>query len=282
MEAFGRERPIRMHTPLSYGTLVLYAASLVCYLLLLYGDKRQIGALATLCLVGGLVVHYLALLERSRMVHAVPYEDLYGSMSLFAWLLAFTYLALETYHRERAVGAFVMPFVILWMVFAMAIAPGVTPRPAPARGTIFALHVTLNILAYSAFALSFVFSLIYLLQNRVLRARTPGRIFWRFPALDVLEGITRSSVMVGLISLLGGVVMGLIWAHRLSGHYWSADPKIVITFVVLGAYGVYLWLGRLAAWRGSRAAILCACNFAIVIFSYTFVNLYLTSFHRYF
>lgn len=271
-----------MHTPLGYGTLALYAASLVFYLWLLYGDKRQIGTLATLCLAGGLVVHYLALLERSRMVHAVPYEDLYGSMSLFAWLLAFTYLALETYHRERSVGAFVMPFVILWMAFAMTISPGVVPRPAPARGVVFALHVSLNILAYSAFALSFVLSLIYLLQNRVLRGRNPGRVFWRFPALDVLERITRSSVLIGLVSLVCGIVMGLIWAHRLSGHYWSADPKIIVTFAVLGAYGIYLWLGRLAAWRGARAAILCVCNFAIVIFSYTFVNLYLTSFHRYF
>jgi hypothetical protein len=28
--------------------------------------------------------------------------------------------------------------------------------------------------------------------------------------------------------------------------------------------------------------VLCACNFLVVSFSYTIVNLYLTSFHRYF
>jgi ABC-type transport system involved in cytochrome c biogenesis permease subunit len=271
-----------MDTPLGYATLALYAVSFVLYVWHLYSNKRVMGLIAAGCLAAGLVLHYFTLLERSRIVHAVPYDDLYGSMSLFAWLLAFTYLALETYHRDRSVGAFVVPFVILWMVIAMAVAPGVTPHPAPARGPLFALHVTLNVLAYSAFALSFVLSLIYLLQNRILRARRPGRIFWRFPALEVLDRITRSSVLVGVISLVGGITMGFIWEHRLSGRYWSADPKILVTLVVLLAYGGYLWLSRTAAWRGARAAVLCACNFLVVIFSYTIVNLYLTSFHRYF
>ena len=271
-----------MNTPLAYVTLLLYVASLVLYVWSLYGNKRHIGILASLCLAAGLAVHYLALLERSRMVHAVPYEDLYGSMSLFAWLLAFTYLGLETYHHERSLGAFILPFVILWMVVTIAVAPGTPPRPAPGKGPLFALHVTLNILAYSAFALSFVLSLIYLLQNRVLRERRPGRVFWRFPALEVLESITRSSVMVGLVALGVGITFGFIWEHRLSGRYLSADPKIIATLVIVAAYIGYLWLARTTSWRGARAALLCVVNFLIVIFSYTFVNLYLTNFHRYF
>jgi ABC-type transport system involved in cytochrome c biogenesis permease subunit len=76
--------------------------------------------------------------------------------------------------------------------------------------------------------------------------------------------------------------MGLIWAHRLSGTYPLGDPKVLITAVILVVYVAYLWLSRSAQWRGSRAALLCALNFALVLFSYTVVNFYLTRFHRYF
>ena len=72
------------------------------------------------------------------------------------------------------------------------------PAPPPARGPLFAFHVTLNIWAYAAFALSFVLSLVYLVQDRVLRSHRPGAAFWRFPALDVLDRMARSSVYVGL------------------------------------------------------------------------------------
>jgi HemX protein len=76
--------------------------------------------------------------------------------------------------------------------------------------------------------------------------------------------------------------MGFVWEHRLRGTYSWGDPKVVVTLAILVVYAVYLWLSRSATWRGARASILCALNFLIVLFSYTFVNLYLTHFHRYF
>ncbi len=98
-------------------------------------------------------------------LHTVPYDDLYGSMSLFAWLLGITYLGLEFFHRQRSVGAFVTLLLICWIGALRILTPRSLPVPTVPRGTIFALHVTLNTWAYAAFALSFVLSLIYLIAG---------------------------------------------------------------------------------------------------------------------
>jgi ABC-type uncharacterized transport system permease subunit len=270
-----------MTNPYVIATLVFYSASLALYIWNLREPSPAVGIGATGCLIGGLVLHYLALLDRSRLIHAVPYDDLFGSLSLFAWLLAATYLCLEAIHRRRAVGPFVLPIVIL--VFLLAHAPEAKPTPAPpAQGPLFAFHVTLNILAYSAFAISFVLSVIFLIQNQRLRDHKLGIVGWRFPALDVLERMTRSSVLIGCGSLVAGMTAGLIWAHRLEGRYWDGDPKVIITFVILAVYLGYTLLSRTAAWRGARASRLCVFNFMFVIFSYSIVNRYLSHFHRYF
>lgn len=87
---------------------------------------------------------------------------------------------------------------------------------------------------------------------------------------------------MGLLALVVGVVLGLISEHRLMGRYTWGDPKVVVTLAILAVYLTYLRLSRSAQWRGARAARLCALNFVIVLFSYTFVNLYLTRFHRFF
>jgi hypothetical protein len=71
-------------------TLALYATSFAAYARILYAPNVWLGRLASLLLAAGLVAHYFALLDRSRATHMVPYDDLYGSMSLFAWLLAVT------------------------------------------------------------------------------------------------------------------------------------------------------------------------------------------------
>src|SRR5271154_3691145 len=266
---------------LGYWSLAVYAASFICYAWNLYVPNVWVGRTASFLLGAGIVVQYLYLYQRSLMLHTVPYDDLYGSMSLFAWLLAFTYLGLELVHRQRSVGAFVTLLLICWIAALRILTPRSLPAVTVPRGPLFAFHVTLNTWAYAAFALSFVLSLIYLIQDRVLRSRRPTAAFWRFPALDVLDRMARSSVYIGLVALVAGVAMGLVWQHRLIGSYSLGDPKVIITIAILAVYVAYLLLARSASWRGARAALVCALNFAIVLFSYTIVNLYLTRFHRF-
>jgi ABC-type transport system involved in cytochrome c biogenesis permease subunit len=263
------------------GTGLCYAAALGGYAGFLSTSSKNLGRMASLLVVAGLILQYLALLERSRWENNVPYNDLYGSLSLFAWLLAATYLGLEVFHRDRSVGALVMPVVLIVFGLSHVYTPA-TPVSVPAQGPLLAMHITMNVLGYAAFALSFVLSVIYLIQNRLLRHHRLRSLVWRFPPLEVLERMSRSSVVVGLVSLVIGVGFGLFWFNRLEGTYWTGDPKEIITLVILAVYAGYLWLGRSSAWRGARASALCVVNFLVVLFSYSIVNLYLSDFHRFF
>ena len=270
-----------MNYALFISTIVAYALSLTLYLFFLSTGKVLTGRLATLLLVLGLVTHYFALLERSRGLHTVPYHDLYGSMSLFGWLLALTYLGLELYHRQRSVGALVLPFILVFFV-AAHLAPADKLSPPDAHGPTFAFHVALSILAYSAFALSFVLSLIFLIEERLLRRHKLGDVVWRLPPLELLEQMSRSSVLIGLVCITIGTALGFLWVDRLSSKYSFYDPKYAITLLVLLLYAIYFRLARATAWRGARASKLCIFNFAIVFLSFTVVNLYLSHSHRYF
>jgi len=262
-------------------TATAYLASFVLYVRFLAAGDKLTGRLGTLLLGIGLVAHYFALLERSRGSHTVPYHDLYGSMSLFGWLLALTYLGLELYHRQRSVGALVLPFILTFFVAAQ-LAPADRLSPPEASGPTFAFHVTLNILAYSAFALSFVLSLIFLIEERILRRHKLGDVVWRLPPLELLERMSRSSVLVGLVSITIGMSLGFLWVYRLSDKYSFYDPKYAVTLLVLILYAVYFGLAKTTAWRGARASKICVFNFVVVVLSFTVVNFYLSHSHRFF
>src|SRR6266478_4762881 len=88
--------------------------------------------------------------------------------------------------------------------------------------------------------------------------------------------MSRSSVLVGLLSIAIGTVLGFIWVDRLTGQYWYYDPKYVVTLLVLALYAAYLQLSRTTSWRGARASRLCIFNFVIVIFRFTTVKLKIT------
>ena len=136
--------------------------------------------------------------------------------------------------------------------------------------------------AVAAFGLSCVLSVIYLAQQRLLHKHQVASVLWRLPPLDLLDRMSQSSVLVGLISIAIGTVLGFVWVDRLTGAVWHYDPKYAVTLLVLAAYVIYLRLARNPGWRGSRASRLCIFNFAIVIFSFTVVNLFFSQSHRYF
>src|SRR5580693_6319123 len=121
-------------------TIVAYSGSLALYLRFLSTGKEISGRLGTIFLGLGLVAQYFALLERSRGLRPVPYHDLYGSMSLFGWVLRWTNLGLELFHRQRSVVAFVLPFILVFFL-AAHLAPADRFSPAPARCVVFAFHV---------------------------------------------------------------------------------------------------------------------------------------------
>jgi ABC-type uncharacterized transport system permease subunit len=262
-------------------TGVAYLLSFILYLRFLSTGNRLTGRLGTLLLGLGLVAHYFALWERSRGSHTVPYHDLYGAMSLIGWLLALTYLGLEIYERQRSVGAFVLPFILVFFL-AAHLAPRDRLPPPEAHGITFAFHITLSILAYTAFALSSILSLIFLGEEKLLRSHKLGNMVWRLPPLELLERMSQSSVLVGLVSIAIGTVLGFVTMDKLEGQHSYFDAKYVTTLLLLVLYAAYFFLARTTAWRGARASKLCIFNFVIVVLSFTVVNLYLSHSHRYF
>jgi ABC-type transport system involved in cytochrome c biogenesis permease subunit len=267
---------------LNWLTAVCYLISGGCYAGFLLTRKPRLGHAATGLLLIGLVVHLIALLERAAYIQSVPYRDLYGSMSLFAWELGFIYLILEVRHRQWSMSIFLLPIMIVLQVISIYFQA--VPEPSRwARGPLFAFHVNITMFAYSAFAISFIASTMYLIQHRGLRNRRPGRWLSLLPPLNSLERVNLTSVFIGVSALIIGMVTGALWARqawREEPQHW--DAKITWSFLVLLIYSLYLFLQKRRGWRGQRSAWVAVGGFLVVLFSYTMVNLFFSKLHAFF
>jgi ABC-type uncharacterized transport system permease subunit len=237
--------------------------------------QRGIGG-APILIGAGLAAQFTDLSIVARSLGSVPYRTLGGSLALFGWMLGLAYLVLFLRHRERAIGPFLIPFILLFSILAVVLPSHAAPAGPATTGSLFAFHVTLAMLAYAAFALSFVLSLLYLIQNRQIRRGRTGILFARLPALEVIGRMNRTSVTIGLVVLSVAIVLGVTWAHRV----WTVpvDAKLAWALITLLVYGVLLWMDR-RGWAGPRVALLSIVGFILVLFSYTIVNLYLSQSH---
>ena len=258
--------------------LLLYLGAEAFSIAHLRREKAAHGIAAKVMLGTGFLVHFLALEIGGRITHTVPYRDWSASMSLFAWMVAGSYGILRLRHRESSTGPFLLPVAILFLAVSLATQPAHPLPPDPRlTGSEFAFHVTLAILGYAAFTLSFVLAQLYLIQLHQLHKRKIGLLFSRLPALDVLSRMHHTSIGIGVVSIGVATILGFIRADTNWATVW--DPKVFVTLLLIAVYVLCLLAGRLFSWSGRRIAWLSIGGYFLMLFSYTIVNLFITQEH---
>ncbi|WP_050615950.1 cytochrome C assembly family protein [Bacillus testis] len=130
------------------------------------------------------------------------------------------------------------------------------------------IHVTIAILAYGAFTLSGVFSLLYLIQYDLLKRKKWGKRLRRLGDLSQLEKLSYMLNMIGVPLLFIALVLGLIWAHiKLPNVSWL-DVKIVGSFVVILMYSFYLYIKQREKLYGKPLAYINLLAFLIVLVNF--------------
>ena len=266
---------------LGWAALVAYALSAILYTTSLFRTHPAIGRAATAFAVLGAVCNFGTLYARSVALHTVPYRDLLGSMKLFGFFLAVLNIVLELRHRDRSLGPFLMPAALAFLLLSVSLTSPVHADAPELKGPVFALHVTLNMLAYAAFAVACALSLLYLWVGRSLKKRAFSGPASRLPSLSYLERANRTSLSLGVLALSIGLFLGLFWASRMwKGEHplWALDPKIWFALATLAFYIFVLVRARRGAAPVSTARLSVA-GFLLVLLSYTAVNLFVSKLH---
>ena len=271
----------RLASMLGWAALVAYALSTILYTTSVFRTAPAIGRAATAFAVLGAVCNFGTLYARSVALHSVPYRDFLGSMKLFGFFLAMLNIVLELRHRDRSLGPFLMPAALVFLIFAVLQTSPIHKDAPELKGPVFALHVTLNMLAYAAFAVACALSLLYLVVGRSLKKRALSGPASRLPSLSYLERANRTSLTLGILSLSVGLFLGLFWASRMwKGEHpqWVLDPKIWFALMTLAFYVFVLVRARRGAGPISTARLSIA-GFLLVLLSYTAVNVLVSKLH---
>src|SRR5699024_8000885 len=84
---------------------------------------------------------------------------------------------------------------------------------------------TLVIVSYGFFTISFLFSLMYLMQYRFLKNKKGLKWVWRFADLKQLDDYSFKTVTLGVPLLLIGNILGVVWAYVANAEFYWFDLK---------------------------------------------------------
>lgn len=103
------------------------------------------------------------------------------------------------------------------------------------------IHITIAFVAYAAFTISFILSMMYLIEYNMLKKKKWGKRLARFGSLSKIEQLSSWCNLVGVPLLLISLVLGVIRAYSvIAGFNWF-DPKVILSFIIFGVYSLYLY-----------------------------------------
>jgi len=261
---------------------VAYVAASLLYLHYFVTRKQAAELVGRWALSIGFVIQTVLLTTNYLFLGRFPVIDLKESLCFFSWSMSGMYLAMRRRPSAAPLGTFVAPVIAAFFVVA-AILPGKTFTPDDRFKTIlFPFHILVSFGGYAAFALAFGSGIMYLLQERGLKARRPGKMQERLPSLSELDGLLYGSLAIGFPLLTVGLVLGAIWLHKVQGVFVEWDPKIVASMVTWLVYAVILHTRLLTGWRGRRMAAMSIFGFALVLITFLGAGAASSGFHNFF
>jgi cytochrome c-type biogenesis protein CcsB len=272
-------------------TTIAYFASMVLFFVFIAGSGKAVALIATLTAWAGFAANTGAIamrwMESSQMGYGhAPLSNLYESVVFFAWSILLIYLLFDLKYKLRSVGAFVLPFAFLGMIWAqLRLNDAIEPLVPALQSNWLTYHVITCFIGYAAFAMACGVSIMYLVKvgkEEKSPDHTPaGGMVGMFPSAKVLDDLNYKAIMVGFPMLTLGIITGAAWANYAWGTYWSWDPKETWSLIVWFIYAAFLHARFTRGWVGRKAAWLSIFGFAATVFCYLGVNLVLSGLHSY-
>ncbi|PLS01325.1 cytochrome c biogenesis protein [Neobacillus cucumis] len=261
-------------------TVVLYAFSVLLYFFDFINHNRKANRIAFWLLAFVWILQTVFLVLYMIKTGRFPVLTIFEGLYFYAWVLVTLSIVINHLLRVDFIVFFtnILGFTVMAIHTFVPIQYHSTVMANKLVSELLLIHITMAILSYGAFSLSFVFSALYLLQYDLLKRKKWGSRLIRLADLEKLEKLSYILAVIGVPILLLSLILGLQWAFlKVPGMPWY-DMKIIGSFLLLSSYSIYLYLRIVKNLYGRQLAIWNTASFLIVLINF-FLFGRLSSFH---
>jgi cytochrome c-type biogenesis protein CcsB len=251
------------------GAYVLAAAGYISYIF--KPDQKWAGKASLWATFVGFLFHIVYFSLRWSEAGRIPITNFFEAANFLGMGIIFVFLIMEFRFKIAALGSFMLPLVVILMIPVFLLSGEITQLNPVLMSGWLGVHTTLAVLGDAAFAFASIVSIMYLVQERQLKAKQLGAIFHRLPSLDIMDTLAYKALTLGWPLFTLGMITGSIWANSAWGSYWSWDPKETWSLITWVIYLVLLHL-RTIGWRGRKMAVLSIVGFVFVLLSFFVVS----------
>ena len=222
------------------------------------------------------------LIARAIYSGHAPLSNFFESFIFAIFFFMLIYILLERYYKTGILGVCMCSGVLLLLLTANnlpARLKGISALMPALQSEWLYIHVSIAMISYSIFALSFITSIIFLVFYK-----SKKEVILEMPkdkTLKLFDEITYRLVLAGITALAAGIITGSMWADKAWGNYWSWDPKEVWALITWMFYVTIVHTRRAYPLKKELTAVLSVIGIIIIIVTYYGVNYLSNSLHSY-
>ncbi len=260
--------------------LFLYSLGLVHSIITVVTRRQVIFRVALLAFSLGFVFHLVSLVEHAFLTHRWPVTTVAEATSLFAFIITAGFLLVYALTGVNSLSVLVFPVVFVMTLAAATSHPALGPIASPLlRATWVPVHISFALAGYTALFISFLSSIMYLIQERELKRHRPRTFYYRLPPLEDIDRIASRTLAVGFPFLTVAIILGALGASSTWGPSWMRDPKVLLSFLLWFIYVMLVYSRVAAGWRGRKAAYFAMVGLAAALASWA--GNYLSAHHSF-
>ena len=245
--------------------VVLYGVASLAVLPAVLYDRPAWKYVALPVTGAALLFHFVSVAEMLRAAHHLLPVSASEVQAMLGLLLAAAFLLVYVVYRTLTIGVVLLPVVFL-LGLLPAFAPGQHELAAPMlRSGWITLHIALLLAAYAALIVALLSSVLYLLQEKQLKARSTAGLLSRLPPLQTTDQIGLRALLIGLPCMTGGLLIGSALAASEYGAVYFRDPKVLLSFAMWLVFVAMIAVRRSAGLRGRRAVWLSSFVFVVML-----------------
>ncbi|TYR82252.1 cytochrome C assembly protein [Priestia megaterium] len=260
--------------------VILYAVSVLLYFIDFVQHNRKANKVAFWLLFIVWILQTAFLLLRMYETGRFPILTISEGLYFYAWVLITLSMVINRLFRVDLMVFFanVIGFLIMSIHTFAPIDSQTAVEAERLMSELLIIHITMAILSYGAFSISFVFSALYLVQYDLLKKKKWGKRLLRIEDLTKLDYMSYMLILTGVPLLLLSLMLGVIWAYiKLVNFHWY-DTKVLGSFLMLLAYSAYLYARLRKGIQGRAIAVWNIALFLILLINF-FLFGSLSNFH---
>jgi HemX protein len=251
-------------------TIILYALSVLGYFIDFLQNDRKVNRIAFWLLSIVWVLQTLFLIARMIEIGRLPLLSISEGLFFYAWVLVTLSLIINRMFRIDFFVFFtnVLGFLIMTLHLFAPVQYKSNMLSQQLISELLFIHISIALLSYGAFSLSFIFSMMYLFQYEMLKKKKWGKRLKRFGDLSMLERFTFTLNMIGVPMLLLSLILGVVWGYISMEQFEWYDTKVIGSFFVFIAYSVCLYLRVAKGFQGKTMISWNIAAFLVLLINY--------------